>query len=150
QRILERFNFALGPHGFLFLGKAETLLTQSTLFEPVDLRLRIFTKAGGSTRLRPFDVPRREADGNSVDEVAGSEVAIDGVLEPLVVVDLAGNVAIVNHAARTLFDLRPTDVGVPIQNLELSYRPLELRSVLGEALGERRLAERKGVRWNEG
>jgi two-component system CheB/CheR fusion protein len=150
QRILERFNFALGPHGFLFLGKAETLLTQSTLFEPVDLRLRIFSKTGGSHRGRMLTVPRRESNGESGDDVTVNDLALDEVRQPLVVVDLAGNVTLINSLARSLFNLRPADVGVPIQNLEMSYRPLELRSVIAEALGERRLAERKAIRWAEG
>ena len=150
QRILERFNFALGPQGFLFLGKAETLLTQSTLFEPVDLRLRVFSKAGGSPRVRGFAVPRREGDGESPDEITVNDVALDDVRQPLVVVDLAGNVMLINASARTLFNLRPTDVGVPIQNLEMSYRPVELRSLIAEALGERRVTERKAIRWSDG
>src|SRR5262249_33534661 len=70
QRILERFNFALGSNAFLFLGKAETLLTQSSLFEPVDLRLRIFQKSGGFTRYRSLSMPRREAGGDPPDEIS--------------------------------------------------------------------------------
>ena len=43
-RILERFHFALNERGFLFLGKAETLLTYSNAFIPIDLKRRIFAK----------------------------------------------------------------------------------------------------------
>src|SRR5204863_2106308 len=45
QRILERFHFGLDEGGFLFLGKAEMLLTRSNVFAPVDLKKRIFSKA---------------------------------------------------------------------------------------------------------
>jgi two-component system CheB/CheR fusion protein len=150
QRILERFNFALGPQAFLFLGKAETLLTQSTLFEPVDLRLRIFSKAGGPPRVRALSVPRRDGDGESPEEMTLNDLVLDDLRHPLVVIDAAGNVTLINSVARSLFNLRPSDVGAPIQNLEMSYRPLELRSVIAEALGERRVAERKAIRWSEG
>jgi two-component system CheB/CheR fusion protein len=149
QRILERFNFALGPNGFLFLGKAETLLTQSSLFEPVDLRLRIFSRSGGSQRVRTVAMPRRDGD-DSGDDHSVIDLALEDARPPMVVVDLAGNVLVINACARALFNLRATDVGVPIQNLEMSYRPLELRSVIADALNERRLAERKGIRWSEG
>src|SRR5687768_13342116 len=44
-RILTRFHFALNDGGYLFLGRAETMLTQGELFAPVDLRGRVFTKA---------------------------------------------------------------------------------------------------------
>src|SRR5207302_11087379 len=50
-RILDRFHFALNDHGFLFLGKAETLLTYNNTFVPVDLSRRIFSKvARGNLR----------------------------------------------------------------------------------------------------
>jgi two-component system CheB/CheR fusion protein len=43
-QILARFHFALNPTGFLFLGRAEMLLTHANLFVPVDLKCHIFTK----------------------------------------------------------------------------------------------------------
>jgi two-component system, chemotaxis family, CheB/CheR fusion protein len=44
-RILSRFHYALNADGFLFLGKAEVLLIQSSLFTPVELKCRIFSKS---------------------------------------------------------------------------------------------------------
>lgn len=43
-RILARFHFALQDTGFLFLGKAEMLLTHGNLFRPIQLKERIFAK----------------------------------------------------------------------------------------------------------
>ncbi len=43
-RILARFHFALKNTGFLFVGKAEMLLTHVNLFNPVQLKYRIFSK----------------------------------------------------------------------------------------------------------
>ena len=43
-KILARFHFALSESGFLFLGRAETLLAHSESFTPVDLKRRIFMK----------------------------------------------------------------------------------------------------------
>jgi two-component system CheB/CheR fusion protein len=37
-------------------------------------------------------------------------------------------VSLINQEARTIFGLRPQDVGRPFQDLDLSYRPAELRS----------------------
>ncbi|AIE83589.1 CheR family methyltransferase [Fimbriimonas ginsengisoli] len=51
ERILARFHFALTDGGFLFLGKAETLLTHTNLFVPVDLKNQIFSRVG-KTRFR--------------------------------------------------------------------------------------------------
>ncbi|HET9743091.1 MAG TPA: CheR family methyltransferase [Terriglobales bacterium] len=42
--VLNRFHYALDPGGILFLGKAESKLSNSLLFKPVDSRWRIFRK----------------------------------------------------------------------------------------------------------
>src|SRR4029078_5521233 len=44
SRVLARFHFGLLEGGYLFLGKAEMLFTQSHLFAPVELKQRIFAK----------------------------------------------------------------------------------------------------------
>src|SRR5438093_6467958 len=44
ERILSHFHFALQDKGFLFLGKAEMLLTHNNLFFPKDLKHRVFSK----------------------------------------------------------------------------------------------------------
>jgi two-component system CheB/CheR fusion protein len=43
-KILARFHFGLKDTGYLFLGRAELLLNHSSLFTPVDLKCRIFSK----------------------------------------------------------------------------------------------------------
>jgi two-component system CheB/CheR fusion protein len=54
-KVLARFHFALRDEGFLFLGKAEMLLTRRNLFLPLDPRARIFTKSTQvSQRSRAF------------------------------------------------------------------------------------------------
>src|SRR5213595_1322823 len=43
-RILARFHYALDDNGYLFLGRAEMLLTHASLFTAVDLKERVFSK----------------------------------------------------------------------------------------------------------
>src|SRR2546421_578698 len=43
SRILLNFHFALTDDGVLMLGKSEVLLTRSQLFQPLDLKRRVFT-----------------------------------------------------------------------------------------------------------
>ncbi|WP_433790363.1 CheR family methyltransferase [Actinoplanes sp. CA-252034] len=43
-KILGRFHFALAETGVLFLGKAEMLLSHSSLFTPIDLKRRVFRR----------------------------------------------------------------------------------------------------------
>ncbi len=52
-RILGRFHFALSSRGTLFLGKAETLLAQSAMFEAADMKRRIFVKGEHHPGMRP-------------------------------------------------------------------------------------------------
>jgi two-component system CheB/CheR fusion protein len=149
SRILDRFGFALADRGFLFLGKAEALPAQSSWFAPVDLRLRIFAKATDASR-RPVPPPtRRVSAGTDAPSPQLPSLALDAALVPTVVVDADGTVVVATAAARTLFGLRGKDLGLPLQNLELSYRPLELRSIIADALTADRPVERKGVRWSD-
>jgi hypothetical protein len=48
--------------------------------------------------------------------------------------DPDGLLAVFNERARALFNMTPSDVGRPIQNLEVSYHPVELRSLRGVVL----------------
>jgi len=54
------------------------------------------------------------------------------------VIDATGQVVLTNERARTWFRLNTRDVGRPLQDLEVSYRPLELRSLIDQAYSERR------------
>ncbi len=148
-RILDRFGFALSERGYLFLGKAETLLTQSRRFTPVDLRLRIFAPANDLPRRRAAAPNRRDPEAEESLSLDLRSLALDEVPAPMIVVDAAGNVVLATAAARHLFGLRAKDIGAPLQDLELSYRPLELRSIVRDAIAERRTVDRKGVRWSD-
>jgi two-component system, chemotaxis family, CheB/CheR fusion protein len=143
-RILSRFHFALVPRGILFLGKAETLLAQSATFEPVDVKRRLFAKTERHSEVRrlTFATPN-EHDGARLLREAASDV---GPVAELIV-DRDGNVAHVNQQLRTMFGLRPRDVGRPLQDLELSYRPFELRSSIERAYLERRPTASVEGRW---
>src|SRR5207249_10128175 len=50
ERMLSHFHFALQDKGFLFLGKAEMLLTHDKLFYPKDLEYRVFSKVSSDAR----------------------------------------------------------------------------------------------------
>ena len=54
------------------------------------------------------------------------------------IVDRDGTVVHVNQHLRSLFGLSQRDVGRPLQDFELSYRPFDLRSAIDRAYVERR------------
>ncbi|MEH2309133.1 CheR family methyltransferase [Nostoc sp.] len=141
-RILARFNFALNDNGYLFLGKAEMLLMHSSLFTPIDLKNRIFSKVS-SVNIRD----RLLVMANSIDDESSSRLSRHLRLRDMgfdtspiaqVVIDINGTLVLVNEQARTLFALSPKDLARPFQDLELSYRPIELRSLIERAYTERR------------
>jgi two-component system CheB/CheR fusion protein len=143
--ILNRFNFALNDDGYLFLGKAEMLLTQTGLFVPADLRRRVFRKAPSTTGRG------RQGRGGFEMPLAENEHlrrrAFDANTAAQVVLDAQGRLALVNERAGMLFDLGPRDVGRPFQDLDLSYRPVELRGHLDEVRDQRRAVRLKHIEW---
>jgi len=150
-RILARFHFALAPHGVLFLGKAEMLLSHSQLFAPVDLRLRIFRKVA-KDNWRDRMAIMTQASGEQELEVNGDNhqlysAAFEATPHAQFVVDTSGLLAMFNERARTVFGMAPAEVGRPIQDLEVSYRPLELRSLLGQVIEQRRSIVMRDVQW---
>ena len=63
------------------------------------------------------------------------ELAADEAPLARMIVDANGVVVMVNQKARQLFSLTPKDVGRELQDLEISYRPTELRSLIELAHG---------------
>jgi two-component system CheB/CheR fusion protein len=153
-RILQRLHFALHPHGVLFLGKAEMLLSHDTLFAPIDLKRRFFRKLTVGQQRAPL--PPVEAGGRQdpmVDQTQArlrDEAFAAGSGAAQVVVDPAGRLALANSRAETLFGLASSDLGRPLQDLELSYRPVELRSAVERVSDQRRPTWLREVQWNRG
>jgi two-component system CheB/CheR fusion protein len=145
--VIRRFHFALSSPGYLFLGKAEMLLNHSDQFQPVDLRKRLFRKISPSPLLAGEPGWRAEATGR--DPTWGQLDAAALASAPVVqlATDLAGNLRVANSAAESLFNLRPRDLGRPFQDLEVSYRPVELRSRIEQVRTELRPAELHDVEW---
>ena len=150
SRILARFHFALGDGGVLFLGKAEMLLTHTQLFAPIDLRRRIFRKVAKENWRERMAIMTQASGENGFDDVSQASlypVALDASPHAQYVVDTNGLLTLFNDRARTLFNLAPTDLGRPVYDLELSYRPLELRSLIAQVLEQRRTIVLRDINW---
>jgi two-component system CheB/CheR fusion protein len=63
------------------------------------------------------------------------------------VVDLDRVVVMANMRARSTFGLATSDVGRLLQDLEISYRPVELRSLIEQACAERRQTGSREIDW---
>jgi two-component system CheB/CheR fusion protein len=149
-KIIARFHFALNESGVLVLGKAEMLLSHSKSFTPIDLNRRIFTKvANVSMRDRVLLINNNDdKESNYIStDVRLRDTAFDVSTLAQMVVDVKGILVLVNDRMRSLFALSPRDVNRPLQNLEISYRPVELRSSISQANNERRTIVHKDVEW---
>ena len=149
-RVLNRFHFALRDGGYLFLGKAETLSTHTNVFVPVDLQRRVFTKVASKTPPLRYEIVRNGGNGGNAvafERELVSTAAFEKAPLAQFVVDAAGNLALANERARQLFRLNPADLGRPLQDLELSYRPLELRSLIDQIYQEGRAIRVGEVAW---
>ncbi|MDX6714228.1 MAG: two-component system, chemotaxis family, CheB/CheR fusion protein, partial [Baekduia sp.] len=148
SRVLERFNFALNPWGYLLLGRSEMLITHADLFRPIDLKRRVFSKVvSASLRDRLMNVQREPgAHGIAAQLDPGiAELAFDVAPVAQLVIDAEGKLATANDHARALFGIALSDAGHPLKDLEVSYRPVDLRSNLELALAERRTVVIPGV-----
>jgi two-component system CheB/CheR fusion protein len=76
-----------------------------------------------------------------------AEVAFEHATSAQIVLDLEARITSVNHSARAMFGLKYSDVGRPLQDLEISYRPVELRSLIDEVRDRRHIVSRKDVSW---
>ncbi|ATL29215.1 CheR family methyltransferase [Streptomyces formicae] len=143
-QILDRFHFALRKDAFLFLGKAEMLLNDAERFEVTDMRQRIFRRSSGAAGApyQPAPLKIRPGTGPEVTSVARSrqlrDLALDAGPTASITVDSEGSLVVVNSQARIQFGLSTADLGRPFRDLEISYRPVELRSLIDQAMDERR------------
>jgi two-component system CheB/CheR fusion protein len=141
-RILARFHYALDDTGFLFLGRAEMLLMHGSIFEPVDLKQRVFRRVPRLPLREHLLVLAQAGNNEATDQMTRQvrlhELASEGGPYAQLVIDAGGNLAFANQSARRLLDIRAGDVGRPIKDLELSYRPVDLRGPIDQILRDRR------------
>ena len=146
--VIRRFHFALNDPGYLFLGKAEMLLNHSDQFQPVDLRMRLFRKLPpvprfvGELGWRASPAGREPSSGRLEAAALASAPVVQLATDP------DGNLRVANSAAESLFSLRPRDHGRPFQDLEVSYRPVELRSRIEQVRTDLRPVELHDVEWH--
>jgi two-component system CheB/CheR fusion protein len=151
-KILARFQFALNDYGILMLGRAETLMTHAASFAPLDLKRRISTKMpnpGNSLRerLSALASPAQDGDPPADGSMRLREIALDVTPTAQIVVDLTGRLILANERSRNLFGLQPSDFGRPLQDLKISYRPVELRSAIDQAYSDRRPVAIREIEW---
>jgi two-component system CheB/CheR fusion protein len=151
--ILQRMHFALRPDGVLFLGRAEMLLGHSGRFRPLEIKRRFFTKVAAEQAAPP--VPTTRSAGEFLDPHSDElsvlrHASLMSSPQALMVLDREGRLVVSTNRASLLFGLTARDVGRPFQDLEVSYRPIELRSHIQEAMERRQPVWVRDVSWARG
>jgi two-component system CheB/CheR fusion protein len=149
-RVLNHFHFALRDDGVLFLGKSEMLLTHTNLFNPLDLKVRIFTKVPRVNFRDQLSFMTQGVNDDATqlaNHMRLREAAFDSAALAELVVDQNGYLIFANAQARGLFGIIVKDIGRPFSDLELSYKPTDLRSRIEQAYAERRLITIGDIEW---
>jgi len=152
SQILQRMHFGLRPDGVLFLGKAEMLLTHSALFRPLEIKRRFFLKVPAA-RDRRAVLPRTAldlGDGDPHRTAEARNAALMSAPQAQIVLDTEGRLLLSTSRAAYLFGISLRDMGRPIQDLEVSYRPIELRTHIKQASQERSEVWVRDVTWARG
>jgi two-component system CheB/CheR fusion protein len=146
--VMRRLHLALAGDGVLVLGKSELLLTFTDGFGPIDLPLRIFRKvpvarvreplqilAGQPPRPRRHEIPETVLEAFRVSPVAQLVLDADDV------------VVMGNEPLRELFGVGDREIGSELKDLEISYRPFELRSLIEKASTQDDPVFGEGLKW---
>jgi two-component system, chemotaxis family, CheB/CheR fusion protein len=146
RRILDRFHFSTsGGDGLLVLGRAEALASRTDKFAPVDLTHRVYAPVPGVWTHASAPQASRPRDLEDSPVMSIRDAGFDTSALPQLLVDGGGNLAAANQAARSTFSIAESDLGRPLQDLEISYRPFEIRSRIELASAERRQVLERNV-----
>jgi two-component system CheB/CheR fusion protein len=152
-RIMARFYFSASPSGYLVLGRAEMLFSHVAMFQAVDLKRRIFKTV---PRVSHRDRLLLMAQSGREDIVPQSpnytrlrDAAFEVSPDAQIVLDPVGTLITANAVARRNFNIIDSDLGSPLQDLEVSYRPAELRPSIDRARAERRDVAIRGIAWEQ-
>ncbi len=152
-KILARFHFAVAPNGYLFLGKAETLLSRSESFRPLDLKHRMFQRTLNNSlrdRLLAINGVAGPVESQAVRQGKLREATFESGPVAQLVVDRDGYLVLANERARRLFRLGKSDLGRLLHDLEVSYRPVDLRSAIDEVSATRASVRIDDIAWPAG
>jgi two-component system CheB/CheR fusion protein len=146
--ILQRFHFGLNSQGFLFLGKAEMLLTHGDLFTAINSQYRIFKCLSKNTDRE--NSPRLFQPYISEDKVINhhwqlQELAFESALNAQIIVDQDGDLVRTNGSARNYFNVSTEDVGKSLYDLEVSHYPVELKPLIEQVYREKQAVKIKDV-----
>jgi two-component system CheB/CheR fusion protein len=145
REIMKRLHYALDPDGVLFLGKAESKLSDSQVFQAINARWRIFRKLapgqnGGTSAAGGREVSSMVARKNHEIERElrnrrlQERYILESVQSALILLDAADVVLTHNHGATRIWSLGGDSIeGQPIHSTPIAAKCPELRARLEES-----------------
>jgi two-component system CheB/CheR fusion protein len=152
RSVMARLHMALANQGFLVLGKSELILSYSDGFSAENMPLRIFGKVPGVRLTAEGAVPAHASAAPAAAEqhpVPAAAVTDAFRVSPVaqLVLDDDGTVVFGNGQLRWLFGITEADIGRALKDLEISYRPVELRSLIEQAATSNEPVKSESVNW---
>jgi two-component system CheB/CheR fusion protein len=118
------------------------LVTHAALFTPSDVRHRIFTKVVRLQLRERMVLLAQSGSAEATNQVSrqlrARELISEGTPHAQMVVDSQGFLITANAPARVLFGIPEADLGRPLKDLEISYKPIDLRSPIDRVARDRR------------
>ncbi|WP_446393057.1 CheR family methyltransferase [Coleofasciculus sp. E1-EBD-02] len=125
--ILIRFHFGLKNNGFLFLGKAEMVMTPRSIFTPINIKHRVYQKGLKLELEEHLQLCPRSRKKPAIDSPATDSRIWQTAFETSPVAQLAIDsnrcLILANAKANTLFGLTLNDLGSSLQSLQLGQLP---------------------------
>lgn len=137
HRLMARLRFALRDNGLLILGHGENTLNDNAFIE-LDPRHGFYRRQSETTQRFAENINYLDQISSNVSVMRVQEAAYELAPVAQLTVDGDGFLASANARARSIFALVSQDIGRPFQDLEVSYRPVELRSLMDQARKESR------------
>jgi two-component system, chemotaxis family, CheB/CheR fusion protein len=125
------------------------LITHADLFRPTDIKRRIFHKVVRTTMRDRVRVMATDLANSAPTGMADTlrESAYNLTSGAQVVIARDGTVAMANDHARRMLGLTPKDIGRDFHDLDISYRPVELRARVERIAEDRQPIVLEGVTW---
>ena len=137
SRVIPKLHYALNDNGYLWLGRAETLVTDIHGLKLLNTKWRVFRKVPLTAYSQPdsFDRSDRYTKADLISINRRLEQFAQNIKSGFVMLDEDFSVVMCNKIIRDVWSLLPEQViGRPFFNLEISYRPVSLKSRIEQAV----------------
>lgn len=136
HRALVRLQFALKNQRYLVVDRGQRI-ENGPLFIESQIHASVYSRVTGNSTTLGLSVNQGQGHVNSR-EADFKDAVFEQGAQPHLLLDRNGIVLMTNASARERFGLRRSDSGRPLQDLEISYRPTELRSLLEQAQAQQK------------